>query len=598
MALHEALWNGFGGIDNLGLQSAATSPSRRQQAFPGGLSEKSPLNTGVSSGSLKVLLQEGFNLSPGLLHNMGLAPSYASAMKDPFSGHNPLSRHGHAAESSTLLFPFASKLPDSIPSFCFGNEELGKDHAWQHVSPDFSLNIMNEPPHSPNSVKAHSKDVNTEANPECVTILATELEYWYKKLQQRMVIGLCHSIKPSLESLKAWVVQQWSNKNLRVEQVQYLPNNQYMFLFEDPGFALQVVDHGQWLIRNTSLTAFSWYPRFNPRGPKPTRIPTWVDFPGLPIELYPWLSLLEPGLEGSWARDPEEDSSSSGIPSFSLNQKIISKNLPNACFHYFKQGHLIKDCPNLKSTENPKASEKEEGFETVTRKNSSRSGKNPRQSPHWNKHNYNPLLESVFEPFFHLSEEFTEEQGPKEDGPAYHPKKPLPTTPSDNPGQFKYNGDMALDSPVVRTRMNSSSSDSEDETIHNTQKDKVHFQSNPSFEEQLEIHDPEEKDDLDPIVSPSVDILMTQAEEENLPLPLSMKAKRKKESSKDPNRASFSDSVFWLEVCYWFKFRTGNWLVSVYWLVSRQDWFVSGLDSADLVHWLVSGVSGSGLQIG
>ncbi|MCO5577280.1 hypothetical protein L7F22_031107 [Adiantum nelumboides] len=292
MALHEALRNGFGGTDNLGLQSAITSPSRCQQAFRGGLLEKSPLNTGVISGSLKGLLQECFNLSPGLLHNMGLAPSYASTMKTPFSGQNPLSRHGHAAESSTLLFPSAGKLPDSIPSFYFGNEKLGKDHAWQHVSPDFSLNNMNEPPHSPNSVKAHSEDVNTEANPECVTIPTIELEYWYKQLQQRMVIGLCHGIRPSLELLISWVGQQWSNKNFRVEQVQYLPNNYYMFLFEDPGSALQVVGHGQWLIRNTPLTVFSWYPGFIPRGPKPTRIPTWVDFPDLPIELYPWLKSI------------------------------------------------------------------------------------------------------------------------------------------------------------------------------------------------------------------------------------------------------------------------------------------------------------------
>ncbi|MCO5550577.1 hypothetical protein L7F22_004065 [Adiantum nelumboides] len=65
-----------------------------------------------------------------------------------------------------------------------------------------------------------------------------------------------------------------------------------MFLFEDPDSALQVVGHGQWLIRNTPLTVFSWYPGFNPRGPKPTRIPTWVDFPDLPIELYPWLKSI------------------------------------------------------------------------------------------------------------------------------------------------------------------------------------------------------------------------------------------------------------------------------------------------------------------
>lgn len=44
------------------------------------------------------------------------------------------------------------------------------------------------------------------------------------------------------------------------------------------------------------------------------------------------------------------------------------------------------------------------------------------------------------------------------------------------------------------------------------------------------------------ILSPdhSVDILMTQAEEERLPMPHPRKSKRTKEASKDPNRASVS----------------------------------------------------------
>ncbi|MCO5609647.1 hypothetical protein L7F22_063877 [Adiantum nelumboides] len=344
-----------------------------------------------------------------------------------------------------MLFPSLGKHLDPISKFCFGKKELEKDHAWQHVSPDFPLN-GDEPPHSP----------------------------IVSKLKQRMRMP-----RPSLESLKAWVGHQWSNKNFKVEQVQYLPNNYYMFLFEDPGSALQVVGHGQWLIKSIPLTVFTPYPGFNPRGPKPTRIPTWVDFPDLPIELYPWLKSIE-----SWVGRVLGQRSIGGFipkwdPQLLIEVDIRISPVP-AFIALNKGGQLIKDCPDLKTIENPEAktNEKGEGFQNVTRTNSSRSGKNPRQSPHWNKHNYNPLLENVFEPFSHLSEEFHEDLGPKEDGPAHHPEKVVPMPPAVNPRlseqkrQFRDKGDMAPDSLVDKKRGNSSS-DFEDETIQNTQKDKL-----------------------------------------------------------------------------------------------------------------------------
>ncbi|KAH7296809.1 hypothetical protein KP509_26G039800 [Ceratopteris richardii] len=34
-------------------------------------------------------------------------------------------------------------------------------------------------------------------------------------------------------------------------------------------------------------------------------------------------------------------------------QKVIYRNLPNACFNCYKQGHLIKDCPLLNKKSNP-----------------------------------------------------------------------------------------------------------------------------------------------------------------------------------------------------------------------------------------------------
>lgn len=64
------------------------------------------------------------------------------------------------------------------------------------------------------------------------------------------------------------------------------------FFCGDSNSALQIVSQGQWLVRNTPISTFKWYPGFNPKGPKPTKVPIWVDFPDLPIELYPWLKSI------------------------------------------------------------------------------------------------------------------------------------------------------------------------------------------------------------------------------------------------------------------------------------------------------------------
>lgn len=95
------------------------------------------------------------------------------------------------------------------------------------------------------------------------------LDEWYKQLQERVVIGLCHGIRPPVEGLMSWIAQAWKNKNVQLEQVQYLPNGYYIFFFSEPNSALQVVSQGQWLIKSTPMSVFKWYPGFNPKGPKP-----------------------------------------------------------------------------------------------------------------------------------------------------------------------------------------------------------------------------------------------------------------------------------------------------------------------------------------
>ncbi|MCO5572752.1 hypothetical protein L7F22_026511 [Adiantum nelumboides] len=94
---------------------------------------------------------------------------------------------------------------------------------------------------------------------------------------------------------------------------------------------------GQWYIKNTPLSMFKWFEGFNPRSNKPSKVPTWVDFPDLPVEFYPWLEKL----------------------GATLGEVLGQK------------GHLIKHCPDLVSKEPEKdvTGEPDRNFQQVQKKN-------------------------------------------------------------------------------------------------------------------------------------------------------------------------------------------------------------------------------------
>ncbi|MCO5595985.1 hypothetical protein L7F22_050037 [Adiantum nelumboides] len=125
-----------------------------------------------------------------------------------------------------------------------------------------------------------------------ISIREEDLTAWHNQLNDRVVLGLCHGPRPSMEVLKQWISFNWENRNVFPQHIQYLPNNYYLFFFEDANSALQVITEGQWLIKNTPISFFKWHKGFNPRGDKPTRVPVWVDFPDLPVEFYSWLGKL------------------------------------------------------------------------------------------------------------------------------------------------------------------------------------------------------------------------------------------------------------------------------------------------------------------
>ncbi|MCO5607913.1 hypothetical protein L7F22_062115 [Adiantum nelumboides] len=260
--------------------------------------------------------------------------------------------------------------------------------------------------------------------------------------------------------MKAWINTHWGTRNIRPSDVQYLPNNYYLFFFDDPVEALQVIGHGQWLIKNTPISVFKWYEGFNPRGDKPSKVPVWVDFPNLPVEYYPWLKELRSylgsvlgqksrgGFNPKW--DPQllveidlnkelifeipiKDSEGNWLHS----QIVTYKNLPNACFHCNNMGHHIKHCPDL-NAKDPGPENKEDnqqGFQQVSRRNSMKPPKNGKP-PHPNGNSFKVLLEDVFDPFNHtVQPEDNANQDPQEDLPIKNPQAQAHPVPAFSTGK-------------------------------------------------------------------------------------------------------------------------------------------------------------------
>ncbi|MCO5554787.1 hypothetical protein L7F22_008322 [Adiantum nelumboides] len=153
------------------------------------------------------------------------------------------------------------------------------------VLPDSAHN-PNDPPDSmdPTSSKHQIS--------EGIAIREEDLTTWHNQLNERVALGLCHGPRPSMEVLKQWIAFNWESRNVFPQHIQYLPNNYYLFFFEDANSALQVITKGQWLIKSTPISFFKWHKGFNPRGEKPTRVPVWVDFSDLLVKFYPWLGKL------------------------------------------------------------------------------------------------------------------------------------------------------------------------------------------------------------------------------------------------------------------------------------------------------------------
>lgn len=168
----------------------------------------------------------------------------------------------------------------------------------------------------------------------------------------RAVIGSCFGPRRPVDHLKSWMNINWGNIGIKVSFVQYLPNGYLIFMFEDPTQAQYVKGQGTWLLKNSPLLLQPWYSSLNPRGPRSTIFPVWVD-PEMPLQFYTWLKELgnqmgnvkghknninpkwEPQLliEVDTAKPlKDEILIFDGEGSLLHTQKVLYKNLPNACF--------------------------------------------------------------------------------------------------------------------------------------------------------------------------------------------------------------------------------------------------------------------------
>ncbi|MCO5551255.1 hypothetical protein L7F22_004754 [Adiantum nelumboides] len=444
MALHEALVNGLSSALPLNHSSMASGQSVHRSP------PKMPQHSGFPIPGLarhdKVL-----NLRPNILHasggkgipfpNPGFASSHQGGMN--FSPHS--FAEAIRGPSDRFINPLFHQASPTKPGM-FDN--LFKSHGfeWGDNTPDKNPNIYDQQDHSqgfPSSNNGLHDDVtkgiphnydhqNTDQldnkDPESVTINDVELEAWFSQLRERVVIGLSHGPRPSMDVLKHWIFINWENKNIFPQHIQYLPNNFYLFFFEDANSALQVITEGQWLIKSTPISFFKWFKGFNPKGEKPTKIPVCVDFPDLPVEFFPWLSSIG---------------------------NVVGK------------GHQL--LTNKEETNNKEPNKKQD-----------QEGLIPPESP---LAYHNCSQDSQSEGSLHSSEE-------------------------------------------------------NEETVHATQQVKEPYDHGMDlFVRELELMDQQKKGELN-ASSPSADILMSQAEEETLPIFKMPKPKRKVEKSSDPTRSS------------------------------------------------------------
>lgn len=254
-----------------------------------------------------------------------------------------------------------------------------KPSANYSASEDCSEEVLPKASGGGGSAQAHRQDVpvdssvagggNQEAQKGIRTILipSSLVKNIEDDYAQRALVGMIFGPRPPIEVLRTWIKQNWGAMGLEVTQTQALRNNSYIFLMKTPEMALQAIAAGQWMVRNSPMGLFKWYPGFKLEGGNHIKYPVWVEFPDLPYQYYPILKKLAEPLGKVLGVRPVSDINprwhpqvlveidlSNDLPTvwrmvrddgIEFNQEIFYKHMPNACFHCGNKGHIIKNCP-------------------------------------------------------------------------------------------------------------------------------------------------------------------------------------------------------------------------------------------------------------
>lgn len=70
------------------------------------------------------------------------------------------------------------------------------------------------------------------------------LNSWCLNLESKTLIGVCHGVRPLVDTLKFLMKYNWESKNMKLPYVQYLPNNFYLFFFENSKHAMTFLSNG------------------------------------------------------------------------------------------------------------------------------------------------------------------------------------------------------------------------------------------------------------------------------------------------------------------------------------------------------------------
>ena len=144
--------------------------------------------------------------------------------------------------------------------------------------------LHNNPTHIQQQANEHTTPTAGKSNSNAIHVSLPVEQVKNKVLDysERCLVGILFGPRPSMEAMRAWVNDCWTNIGIEVTLTQALAKGYYLFMFKDASMAMKVISSGQWMFRHLPFCFMRWTKEFNPDGPKPSAYPVWVELSNLP----------------------------------------------------------------------------------------------------------------------------------------------------------------------------------------------------------------------------------------------------------------------------------------------------------------------------